>query len=261
MKEPATRQATAQCPEGQIMSSTKAANPNSAFAASAADKRVLGRIFQHPLSHNLSWRECLAMLEAIGTVEHAHNGDVVVRLGREQQSFRPERDKDMPPEDVMVLRHFLSRAGWAPGSVPAAGAALIAQDLVVVIDHAGARVYPATSDDGRVPHELHHLLHQIDRADHDADREETWPVDTRYFDAVAAAVAGSGRIVVVGHGKGQSNEADHLMAYFFKHHSAVHARIAREIVADLPHLTVPQLLALARHALQPAQDTAVPRAG
>ena len=48
------------------------------------------------------------------------------------------------------------------------------------------------------------------------------------------------------------------MAYLFKHHTAVHARVAREIVADLPHLTVPQLLALARHALQPAQDTLPP---
>ena len=50
------------------------------------------------------------------------------------------------------------------------------------------------------------------------------------------------------------------MAYLFKQHSKVHAWVAREIVADLPHLSVPQLLALARHALQPVLKSAAPDA-
>lgn len=129
------------------------------------------------------------------------------------------------------------------------------QDLVIVIDHAGARVFPI----GRKPgasQELHHLLHHIDRSQHDADRAETYPADTRFFDAVAGAAAGSGRIVVIGHGKGQSHEAGHLMAYLGKHDGALCARVAAELTADLPHSTVPQLLALARHALWPAQKSA-----
>ena len=70
-------------------------------------------------------------------------------------------------------------------------------------------------------------------------------------------MTGSGRIVVVGHGKGQSREADHLMADLKAHHGAVHARIASEIVAYLPHTTVPQLVQLARNALQPEPNSAV----
>jgi hypothetical protein len=62
--------------------------------------------------------------------------------------------------------------------------------------------------------------------------------------------------VVIGHGTGQSNEADHLMANLARNHSAVHARVAREMIADLPHMTVPQLLALARHALQSGRESA-----
>jgi hypothetical protein len=54
---------------------------------------------------------------------------------------------------------------------------------------------------------------------------------------------------VLGHGKGQSNEANHLSAFLQAHHKATHARIVREIVADLPHLTAPALLDLGRHAL------------
>lgn len=88
---------------------------------SAANRRVLLRVFQHPLSHNLSWREVGALIEASGTVETAHNGDVVYALGAERQSFRPAHDKDLPTPDVMALRHFLRRAGLAPeaGTDPA----------------------------------------------------------------------------------------------------------------------------------------------
>jgi len=60
-----------------------------------------------------------------------------------------------------------------------------------------------------------------------------------------------GEIVVIGHGKGQSNEADHLSAYLRAHHKETYARIVREIVADLPHMTTPELLDLGRHAFGP----------
>ncbi len=130
-----------------------------------------------------------------------------------------------------------------------------APDLVIVIDHKDARVFPVGREAG-ASHELHHLLHQIDRTQHDADRAEAYPADTRFFDSVAAAVSGNGRIVVIGHGKGQSNEAGHLMAYLGKHHIGVLARVVREIVADLPHMTVPQLLSLARHALKLGRESA-----
>jgi hypothetical protein len=57
---------------------------------------------------------------------------------------------------------------------------------------------------------------------------------------------------VIGHGKGQSNEADHLTAYLKSHHRETYDRIVREVVADLPHMTTPQLLDLGRHAFGPA---------
>lgn len=166
--------------------------------------------------------------------------------------------KDLSVDDVMTMRHFLTRSGCAGGAAPEP-AATAAPDLVVIIDHAEARVFPTASKDGARPQELHYLLHGIDRTQHDVDREERYPADSRFFDAVAAAVSGDGRIVVIGDGKGQSNEADHLMAHLARHHSAVHARVAGEMVADLPHMTVPQLLSLARHTLQPARESAVPQ--
>ncbi len=131
-------------------------------------------------------------------------------------------------------------------------------DLVVVIDHVDARIYAATPDDGAAPQAMRHLTHDSDRARSDADRDETWPDDTRFFAGIAEALTGDGRIVVIGHGKGQSNEAGHLMAWLAVHDSAVHARVVRQITADLSHQTLRQLLAAARHALAPALLSAGP---
>jgi hypothetical protein len=215
-----------------------------------ADTRLIARIFQHPLSHNLDWREVLALFRSVGSVEQAHGGNIVLHLGAQHQAFTPSHDKNLASEDVLSLRHLLTRAGWADG-VPIEAAPHLS-DLVVVIDHADARIYAATPDDGGTPQELHHLKHDSDRARRDADRDETWPDDTKFFAGIAEALQGDGRIIVMSHGKGQSNEAHHLMDWLAAHHAAVHARVAREITSDLSHQTLRQLLATARHALQPA---------
>jgi hypothetical protein len=224
-------------------------------APGTADRRVLARIFQHPLSHNLSWRDMLALLHGIGTVEEATDGEILLRLNGQQQAFPPGRDKDLSPEEVMVLRHFLVRAGWDGEGPVGAGedpGAVAPADLVVVIDQDGARVYAANPDDGAAPQALHHLPHAHDRPRPDDDHAQNRAEDTQFFAGTARALAGEGRIVVLGHGKGQSNAADHLMAWLALHDGAVHARVARVIGTDLSHQTLRQLLATARHALQPA---------
>ena len=215
---------------------------------------TLMRVFQHPLSHNLSWREVTRLFESIGTAEHQHNGDLVFRIGNEHLSIKSPQGKDLDATEVMDLRHLLLRAGWSPEGVhPTIQTTLGDLDLMIVIDHAGARLYQLGSEDGfaqsAAPHEAHHLLHHFKRKDQDQDRNETYPSDTAFFDAIAAAATGHGRIVVIGHGNGHSNEADHLISYLSDHRPAVHARIVRELVADLAKLTAPQLAELARQAL------------
>ena len=123
------------------------------------------------------------------------------------------------------------------------------------IDNADARIYALTVLAGhQSPKETHHILHSVDRKQHDADREEARPADHSYFDAIARNVPGDARIVVVSHGKGQSNEGSHMLGYMEKHHRTLYDRIVRLIVADLPHTSVPQLLQLARDALPSATD-------
>lgn len=127
------------------------------------------------------------------------------------------------------------------------------QSLIVVIDHASAHVYRidlfADDADGVTAHDTRQLVHHLERKRHDKDREETYPADTHFFEAVSAAVSTGGYIVIIGHGKGQSNEAAHFTAYLKRHNPETYQRIVREIVADLPSLTTPERLKLGRDAL------------
>lgn len=41
---------------------------------------TLRKIFSHPASGNLEWRQVLSLLEAVGTVSEDHNGKVKVTL-------------------------------------------------------------------------------------------------------------------------------------------------------------------------------------
>jgi hypothetical protein len=228
--------------------------PNLNAAVTGLDRRTLDAIFGHPLAHNLSWREVVALFTTIGAAEETHNGEFVFRAGAEHLSLKKPHGKDLTGPDVMDVRRLLARAGWSPdaSAPPKAEAAHTAMALIVVIDHAGAKIYrvdrsPEGSHDGGAP-DPQHLVHHLERKAHDEDREETYPDDERFFEGIADAVSAGGDIVVIGHGKGQSNEADHLSAYLQTHHKQTYARIVREIVADLPHLTTPELINLGRHA-------------
>lgn len=215
------------------------------------ERRVLDRIFQHPISHNLHWREVTALFKSVGEVEQAHNGHLVFKLGTNHLTFATAQVKDLAPDDVISLRHLLTQAGLHVAPIPAEPAADAA--IAIIIGHAGARIYQLPQDKAHhAPHETHHLHHAIARRQHDADREKGSPADHRFFDAIARDVPADARIVVVSHGTGQSNEGAHLMDYMAKHHPSVHDRIARVMVADLTHTSVPKQLRLARDALRDA---------
>jgi hypothetical protein len=236
-----------------VHSSDTAQNRNE--AVTGQDRRTLDAIFRHPLAHNLSWREVVALIAGIGEAEERRSGEFQFHAGDQSLAMKRPHGKELTGPDVIDLRHFLIRAGWSPNAAAPSesGPDAAPLDLIVVIDHAGAKVYridPSADDKQAITaYDPRHLLHHFERKARDADRNETDPNDERFFEQVAAATAAGGAIVVIGHGKAQSNEADHLSAYLKAHHPQTYARIVREIVADLPHLTTPELLTLGRHAL------------
>jgi hypothetical protein len=235
-----------------------AAAPNLNAAVTGVHRRTLDAVFAHPLAHNLSWREVINLFSAIGGAEEKHNGEFVFRAGDESLVMKKPHNKDVTGPEVMDLRHLLTRTGWSPtaSAAPNGDTAASAPSLIVVIDHAGAKVYlvERAGEDGHggSASEPKHLRHHLERKMRDEDREETYPNDELFFEQVANALSPGGEIVVIGHGKGQSNEADHLTAYLKTHHAQTYARIVRQVVADLPHLTTLQLIALGRRALTQA---------
>jgi hypothetical protein len=77
------------------------------------------KIFSHPASSNIEWREVLSLVEAIGTVSARHDGKLEVTLGPETEVLRPPHGKDVDVQMVVDLRRMLKQAGFAPGGNPA----------------------------------------------------------------------------------------------------------------------------------------------
>ena len=74
---------------------------------------TLEKIFTHPTSGNIEWREVLSLLEATGTVTEEHNGKVKVTLGPETEVLQPPGGKDVDKQMIVDLRRMLTNAGFA----------------------------------------------------------------------------------------------------------------------------------------------------
>jgi hypothetical protein len=73
---------------------------------------TLRRIFQHPASHNIEWREVTSLLEAVGDVTVRPDGKVAVTVGSELEFLEPPAGKDIDAQMVVDLRRMLSNAGY-----------------------------------------------------------------------------------------------------------------------------------------------------
>jgi hypothetical protein len=72
------------------------------------------KIFRHPSSGNVEWRQVLSLLEAVGTTTHEPNGKLKVELGGETEVLQPPADKDVDRQLIVDLRRMLTNAGLEP---------------------------------------------------------------------------------------------------------------------------------------------------
>lgn len=73
---------------------------------------TLMRIFQHPTSHNIEWRDVASLLEVVGTIEERHDGKFQVSLGAEVEFLDRPKHKDIDVQMVVDLRRMLTAAGY-----------------------------------------------------------------------------------------------------------------------------------------------------
>jgi len=74
------------------------------------------RLFAHPTSGNIEWREVRSLLESIGSASEEPNGALRVTLGGETEVFRRPHGKDIDVQMVVDLRRMLTRAGYSADS-------------------------------------------------------------------------------------------------------------------------------------------------
>lgn len=86
---------------------------------SSHHRDTLSKIFAHPTSSNVEWREVLSLLRAVGTVQERHNGKLDVAIGPETEVLTPPHVKDLDEPMILDLRRMLTDAGLAPDGAPA----------------------------------------------------------------------------------------------------------------------------------------------
>ena len=97
-----------------LLSSLERLNMKTSTSLTGSHQRTYDRIFQHPISHNLEWRDVHALFEELGQVTKEHNGSLKVTRNGQTLILHPTSEKDVSEMDeVMTLRHFLERSETA----------------------------------------------------------------------------------------------------------------------------------------------------
>jgi hypothetical protein len=214
---------------------------------SGPHQKTYQHVFQHPMPHNLQWREVWSMLNAMPDVQAVDDAKGSLKISRNGQTLvlhRP-RGKDLADKrELMQVRHFLERSG-APTQPPAA----TGTHLLVVIDHREARIY-STELHGSVPQRIAPYdpfgfgrdLH-YNQDDSNGQRK---PEQKSFYEAVAKTLRGAKQILMFGTGTGASSAMEQLLLNLKKHHRDIAERVVGSIAVDEHHLTDDQLLAKAR---------------
>jgi hypothetical protein len=230
--------------------------PGGRAALHGAQLRTLEALFRHPTAHNLEWMDVIALFDKIGNVHRKANAKFTLELAGEHYLLEKAHTKDLTSSEVVDLRHFLQRAGWS-AEAPSQAAArrnFEPATLIVVVDHHGAKIYRIEPGSGEAsprkiaPYDPHHFLHHLTHKDQSRQEGQRAWEDPGFYRQIGDALAAAGRILVVGHGKGKSNAARHLVEYLRVHHQETYQRVVREVEADLSAITTPQLLELGEQA-------------
>ena len=100
---------------------------------SSTHQKTYDHLFQHPMPHNLQWREVWSMLGAMPdaqAIEDSNGMLTVTRNGHKLVLHRPRGKGLADKDELMLIRHFLERSG-----APVPQTAAVGAHLLVVIDH------------------------------------------------------------------------------------------------------------------------------
>jgi hypothetical protein len=207
--------------------------------------RTYEKIFQHPISHNLDWREVHALFRHMCNFVDEPNGNLRVTRNGQTLVLHPPRTKDVAGGDeLMGLRHFLERSDKAEPETNGKTARWL-----VVIDHHEARLFRSeihgAAGQQILPHEPSDFFRHAPNSK-EFSRGQEKPDPNSFFGPVAEALKDAAKILVFGNGTGSSSEMDQFTLWLQHRHPELSRRVAGSIVVDVHHLTEGQVLAKAR---------------
>jgi hypothetical protein len=227
---------------------------NSTAPLTGSHLRTYNTIFQHPVSHNLDWRNVRALFDHLAEVVEQPNGNLKVTRNGQVLVLHPPRTKDVAEMDeIMALRRFLERSETTP---PATNGK--ESHWLLVIDHHEARLFRAEINGGIPEQILPHKPEDYFRHAHnskDFSRGQEKPDPNSFFEPVAKALQVAGQILIFGAGTGTSSEMDQFIEWVKLHHPETAKRIIGALVVDGHHLTEGQLLAKAREVYAGARKS------
>lgn len=207
--------------------------------------RTYERIFAHPISHNLDWREVLALLEKLGQVVEKDDGSLIVTRNGHTRAFHPPRHgENLDNDAVMQLRHFIAQTE-APPPAEREGES----HWLVVIDHHEARIFQSEMKGSTplrlLPHKPEdHFRHEHNSKDFSRGRDK--PDPNSFFEPIAQRLRGATKILVIGSGKGTGSEMGQFVGWLERHHPELARRVVGNLVVDQHHLSEAQVMAKAR---------------
>lgn len=220
-------------------------------------QRTLQALFTHPIEHNLRVAAVEALLLQLGAsverlADHRlrlqfSDGDPLVLHGAAGL-----RHPYLDEEGILRVRRWLQQAGISPEHPQpplAEPRGEQARRLLIQLDHGGARLWWLEGEE--VQHaELrpHGLWSTGQRLSHRHDRDiagQRAPLDHDYLEALSTALAGADRVLLLGHGHGQSDLRRLLHNHLQQHHPQLLERLELEQV-DERACSDGELLAIAR---------------
>ncbi len=220
------------------------------------DRRTLDAIFHHPVPHNLGWMDVLRLLKHLGSADERADGKYSLTINGNHLVLHKPHGKHLDASQVADLRHYFGLSGISPDNpygTPAA-AKSSSVDIVVLIDHHGAKLYRIhLSSDQQAetvtPYDPHHFLHHLHHRDELREHGQRPAEDLTFYERIAEALRDVDRVVLLSHGTGSSNASDVLAEQLKKHHPGIYARIVRHEEVNTSAMTEAQILAYGRQAL------------
>jgi hypothetical protein len=220
-------------------------------------ERTLQALFSHPLHHDLRISEVEGLLLKLGIrVEHLsdHRLNLQAPSGAELVLHAASglHHPFLNEDGVLRLRRFLKEVGVTPER-PTADAPEPRGDqarrLVIHLDHRGARLWWLEGDEiSASTLEPNDLWRSHQRLSHRHDRDiagQRAPLDYGFMKELSQAVLQADRVLLLGHGHGESDLRRLLSEYLEQHHPGAAGRMEGETLDDTD-CSEAELIAVAR---------------